>query len=30
MAVQFLIVGLNEATHGLVRQSAAAPYEDKR
>jgi multiple antibiotic resistance protein len=26
MAVQFLIVGLNEATHGLVRQSAAAPY----
>lgn len=26
MAVQFLIIGLNEATHGLVRQSAAAPY----
>ena len=26
MAVQFLIIGINEATHGLVRQSAAAPY----
>jgi multiple antibiotic resistance protein len=29
MAVQFLITGLNEATHGLVRQSVAAPYADK-
>ena len=28
MAVQFLIVGLNDATHGLVRQSVAAPYAD--
>ena len=26
MAVQFLIIGLNEATHGLMRQSAATPY----
>jgi multiple antibiotic resistance protein len=31
MAVQFLIVGLNEATRGFVRQSVAAPYaEGKR
>ena len=30
MAVQFLIVGLNEATHGLVRQSVAAPYADTK
>ncbi len=30
MAVQFLIIGLNEATHGLVRQSAAAPYADTK
>src|SRR5262249_40617916 len=31
MAVQFLIVGLNEATHGFVRPSVAAPYaEEKR
>ena len=29
MAVQFLITGLNDATHGLVRQSVAAPYADK-
>jgi multiple antibiotic resistance protein len=28
MAVQFLIVGLNEATRGLVRPSVAAPYAD--
>ena len=26
MAVQFLIIGLNDATHGLVRQSVASPY----
>jgi multiple antibiotic resistance protein len=26
MAVQFLIIGVNEATHGLVRQSVAVPY----
>ena len=26
MAVQFLIIGMNEATHGLVRQSVATPY----
>ena len=26
MAVQFLIIGVNEATHGLVRQSVATPY----
>ncbi len=26
MAVQFLIIGMNEATHGLFRQSVAAPY----
>ena len=30
MAIQFLIVGLNEATHGLVRQSVAAPYADTK
>ena len=30
MAVQFLIVGVNEATHGLVRQSVAAPYAEGR
>ena len=29
MAVQFLIIGINEATHGLVRQSVAAPYAGK-
>ena len=28
MAVQFLIVGLNDATHGLVRQSVASPYAE--
>jgi multiple antibiotic resistance protein len=28
LAVQFLIIGLNEATHGLVRQSVATPYLD--
>ena len=28
MAVQFLIIGLGEATHGLVRQSVATPYAD--
>ena len=26
MAVQFLIIGMNDATHGLVRQSVAVPY----
>lgn len=26
MAVQFVIIGMNDATHGLVRQSAAVPY----
>ena len=26
MAVQFLIIGMNDATHGLVRQSVATPY----
>jgi multiple antibiotic resistance protein len=26
MAVQFLIIGMNEATHGLVRESVAVPY----
>ncbi len=26
MAVQFLIIGMNDATHGLVRLSAAVPY----
>ena len=26
MAVQFIIIGLNDATHGFVRQSVAAPY----
>ncbi len=26
MAVQFMIIGMNDATHGLVRQSAAVPY----
>jgi multiple antibiotic resistance protein len=26
MAVQFLIIGLNDATHGFMRQSVAAPY----
>ena len=30
MAVQFLIVGLNEATRGFVRPSVAAPYADGR
>jgi multiple antibiotic resistance protein len=31
MAVQFLIIGLNDATHGLVRPNVAAPYvEDQR
>ena len=29
MAVQFLIIGMNDATHGLVRASVAAPYADK-
>ena len=29
MAVQFLITGINDATHGLVRQNVAAPYADK-
>lgn len=29
MAVQFLIIGINDATHGLVRESVAAPYADK-
>ncbi len=29
MAVQFLIIGVNDATHGLVRQSVAAPYAAK-
>ncbi len=29
MAVQFLIIGLNDATHGLVRASVADPYADK-
>ena len=28
MAVQFLIVGLNDATHGLMRQSVATPYAE--
>jgi len=28
MAVQFLIIGMNEATHGLVRQSVAVPYAE--
>ena len=28
MAVQFLIIGINEATHGLVRQSVATPYAE--
>ena len=26
MAVQFLIIGVNDATHGFVRQNVAAPY----
>ena len=26
MAVQFLIIGMNEATHGLFRQNVAVPY----
>ena len=26
MAVQFMIIGMNDATHGLVRQSVAVPY----
>ena len=30
MAVQFLIIGMNEATHGLVRQSVATPYSSSR
>jgi multiple antibiotic resistance protein len=29
MAVQFLITGVNDATHGLVRASVAAPYAGK-
>jgi len=28
MAVQFLIIGMNDATHGLVRQSVAVPYAE--
>ncbi len=28
MAVQFLIIGMNEATHGLFRQSVAVPYAE--
>jgi len=28
MAVQFLIIGVNEATHGLVRANVAAPYAE--
>ena len=28
MAVQFLIIGMNDATHGLVRQSVATPYAE--
>jgi len=30
MAVQFIIVGVNDATRGLVRQSVAAPYADSK
>ena len=29
MAVQFIITGLNDATHGFFRKSVAAPYADK-
>ena len=28
MAVQFLIIGVNDATHGLVRQNVAVPYTE--
>ena len=28
LAVQFMIIGLNDATHGFMRSSVAAPYAD--
>jgi multiple antibiotic resistance protein len=28
MAIQFIIIGLNDATRGLFRASVAAPYAD--
>jgi multiple antibiotic resistance protein len=29
MAIQFIIIGMNDATHGFFRKSVAAPYADK-
>jgi MarC family membrane protein len=29
MAIQFIITGMNDATHGFFRKSVAAPYADK-